>query len=179
MSLLFNRMDVKQRRSYAAWLREHGLREPSQPYRVCPVGVSPFVPRTAENTVVLCFWCRTYHLASEVESCMAIPMKRSTTGQPGASGSSAQPGEHFSSLPELWDFLTRPKDGDGRQRQVASLSLKCEPSGCRLTLNDNHTGQYASLMATSPWEAFQMVELQLAAGEVEWRQSSHNTGKRK
>lgn len=171
---------IRRRRSCA--LTEEEWQAMEAGWRLLPPRPGLALPYAAPRPVdwdVLCFWCRGYHLASEVKTCMSIPSKRSVTAKSGLSASAVQPGELFGKLPELWDFLTRRVDEDGKARQSPSISLKCEPSGFRLTLNDNHTGLYASLQGGGPVDLLEQAELRLAANEIDWRVSDRSQSRRK
>jgi hypothetical protein len=126
---------------------------------------------------MLCCCCGENHVSMRVSEWMAIPTKRSREEEHGTSMSGATPGKLLGSLPELWDFLTRPKDQDGKIRALATLSVKCERSGLRVSLNDEHSGSYATAIGVDLESVLTSLEKQLKEDTIDWKQSKWGKGK--
>jgi hypothetical protein len=127
---------------------------------------------------VLCCWCREVHWADEVVSCMAVPEKRAATSGSTFSTSSVERGEMFKQFPELWAFLTAPLTASGAKRLPGKISLSLESTGFRMTLQDDHSGQYASFQAKSVDDCMLAHEVGLSDGSTPWRPSNFTKSKR-
>jgi hypothetical protein len=134
---------------------------------------SPRLPSSVADPdrTVLCWWCREHHLASEVEQCMSLPMKRASAGNSKSSTSSALVAGLLQPYSELWAFLTARTYPDGTKRLTGRLSLCCDSGGIRLSCTDDQTGLYVSLLGNSVDDVFLAFEAGLAADDLPWRES--------
>jgi hypothetical protein len=133
----------------------------------------PDVRMFPDDPVVLCWWCRALHKASEVLKCMALPEKRSKPTSSTESSSSALDAGFLTPFSEIWAFLTVTVYPDGRKRKTGRLSLSCDSDGIRLSLSDEETGQYASFLNPSVDDLFLAFEEGLGDGSVPWRVSKY------
>lgn len=132
---------------------------------------SPAAKPEPADRPLLCWWCRSIHLASEVDACMALPTRKSSTGGNGSSTSSASVGTLLKPYSELWAFLTARNFPDGSRRQTGRLSLSCDSGGLVLSCTDTQTGLYCTLKGASLDDLFLAVEAGLAANDLPWRDS--------
>lgn len=150
-------------------------RLPRPAFALTPPGESVAV----KDRKVLCWWCREVHFASEVLSCMALPMRRAANGSSTSSTSSVLVAGLLTQYSEIWEFLTATKYPDGKSRRTGRLSLSCESGGIRCSLMDDETGQYASQISPSLDDLLLSVEAALADGSLSWRESKYSKpGKR-
>lgn len=127
---------------------------------------------------VLCWWCREYHPATEVEACMKIPDRKAFPEAANGSFSSALDPGLLKQYSELWGWLTGCDGSTGKRRQPGSLSLKCSAGMVSLTLNDPATGQYCTLNLAGVDDLLLMAEAGLGDGSLPWRPSSYGNGKK-
>lgn len=127
----------------------------------------------------LCYWCEVGFWGGEGERCMAFPTRPAAAASSGSSLSSALAAGPLKPYPELWDFLTTTVLADGGSRQTGRLSVCFESGVLKLSLTDDHTGQYASLSGRNLDDLIAEVELRLADGSLPWRPSNFIKGKRK
>jgi len=144
------------------------------PWDVGSPGPRPEKP----DRTVLCHWCRLYHPASEVESCMALPEKRAIVERNGLSTSTALAVGLLQQYSELWAFLTARTYPDGRKRRTGRMSFSCGLEGLVLSCTDEETGLYCSLAGKSVDDLFLQFETGLAAGDLPWRESKFGKPKR-
>lgn len=127
--------------------------------------------RGPSDRVVLCWWCREHHLASEVDQCMALPRKTVATETSTSSTLSVSDAGPLKLFPELWAFLTSGVFEDGSKRLTGKMSWSCESGLLGLSLNDSETQQYAFLEGGNMAELLKEAEKRLAEGRMPWRPS--------
>lgn len=127
---------------------------------------------------ILCWWCRGYHLASEVEKCMSLPRKIAPASSCGESSSNALAAGLLTAFPEIWAFLTSRNYPDGSKRRTGRLSLHCGLDGMVLSATDEETGLYTTLVAKSLDDALLELETGMAADSVHWRVSRFGRAKK-
>lgn len=126
-----------------------------------------------------CHRCDRVWQAFEGAVChMALPRKSEGTNGSGSSTSSACPGKLLAEFSQLWDFLTLTTWSDGKKRQTGRLSLSLDAGRLRLSLTDEETGTYASLVGDTLDDLLVEVEVRLRDGQMPWRASGFSKGKR-
>lgn len=139
---------------------------------------SPIPVKLPLDREVLCWWCRTVHLASEVEQCMALPMRKAGANGTSSSTSNVAIGKLLAQYLETWAFLTSRTYPDGSKRLTGRLSLSCGSGGIILSATDDQTGLYCSLTGSTVDDLLLAFEAGLAAGDLPWRDSKYAKGRK-
>lgn len=179
VSMVYLRRVVKRRP--ASLTEEEWLRLVSSPPVWPPAWDRPSADRPPDNLDrhVLCWWCREVHLASGVDSCMALPRKEDVGATRSKSCSSSPTSSLSGTFAELWGFLTVTSWEDGKRRLAGRISVSFASDGFTLALNDAETGQYACLTGMALDDLFLEAEQGLATGELPWRASKFASSKQR
>jgi len=111
--------------------------------------------------------------------CVALTKPNVESKAPVSSSSSLSPGQLLSGFAEIWEFLTKPTYRDGSQRHLGKVSLAVSSGGLQVTLTDVTSNSYCCVTAASLDDAFLALEVGLKDGNLPWRASSYDQGKKK